>query len=605
MEDFFEKKVICPVCKTKFNVLVVRHGSYQVKKRDSDFCIHYEGVNPLHYSVWACPNCNYAVLSNEFEKINVKYAKKLVEICQKNISNPNKVSFSGVRTTEMAVESYKQVIECDKLRGVGSGELAGLYLRIAWLYRGQGRKDKEKEYMKEALSLYEDAFENARQLPSKLGTVGVAYLIGELYRRLGNSKEAVKWFSLAVSHPEAKVRRDLEKMARTQWQMAREGYVEESEREKKSISFVDELFGENEISAVSALLHKYEDSSDKITEFEKSLKKYLGCDHVFVLSSGGTALLAALLALDIKIGDEVITSSFDFWSSASTIFSLGARPVLVDINPETLCIDALKIKEKVGPKTKAILVNDYAGCPCELDLIKKVAKEVDLPVIENAQFALGSKLKEKKIGNISDITCFDLSPLSPINTGRGGLVTTNNEVLARKVGLIKNCGFSEAKERWVGDALGCGFDLNMAPAHAALGLIQLEGLDKKIEEKNDRAKLFNEALSKLDGFASHTILPDVQSSWAFYPLKLKGELESKGNNWVTKVLNENELEARIPPKPPFLQPYYQKLGFGVDSYPFAEEVLKKLVLLPFHNRVSQQNIERIIFLLQETVKNLK
>jgi len=605
MEDFFEKKVVCPVCKTKFNVLVVRHGSYQIKKRDSDFCIHYEGVNPLHYSVWACPNCNYAALSNEFEKINVKYAKKLVEICQKNISNPNKVSFSGVRTTEMAVESYKQVIECDKLRGVGSGELAGLYLRIAWLYREQERKDKEKEYMKEALSLYKDAFENARQLPSKLGTIGVAYLIGELYRRLGNSKEAVKWFSIAVSHPEAKVRLDLEKLARSQWQMAREGYVEESEKEKKKISFIDELFGENEISAAVSLLHKYEDSSDKITEFEKSLEKYLECNHVFALSSGGAALLAALLALDIKTGDEVITSAFDFWSPASTILSLGARPVLVDINPVTLCIDALKIKEKVSSKTKAILVNGYAGCPCELDLVKKVADETGLPVIENAQFALGSKYREKKIGSISDITCFDLSSLSIMSMGRGGLVTTNDEVLARKVGLIRNCGFSGGKGGWVGEASGCGLDLNMAPVHAVLGLTQLEELDKRIEEKNDRAKLFNEALSKLDGFASHTIPSDVRSSWAFYPLKLKGELESKGNNWVVETLSKNELEARIPPKSPFLQPYYQKLGFGVDSYPFAEEVLKKLVLLPFHNRVSQQNIERIIFLLQETVKNLK
>jgi len=605
VEGFFKKEVECPICKNKFDVLVVRHGSYEIEKRDSDFCIYYKGVNPLHYSVWVCSNCGYAALSNEFEKLNVKHAKNLVEACKKNIDDPNKVDFSGIRTTEATIESYKRAIECDELSGVSSGTLAGLYLRIAWLYREQGETGKEQEYMKKALSFYEDTFEHSRELPSKLGTVGVAYLIGELNRRLGDSKEAVKWFNIAISHPEAKMRKDIEKLARAQWQLAREGYLEEKEKEEKTILFMGKFFNESSISALSSFLREHDNSKGVVEEFEKALEEYLGCKHVFALSSGGAALLVVLLAFDVKDGDEVIASAFDFWWPASTILALGAQPVFVDIDSKTFCVDPLKLREKIGARTKTILVTDYAGYPHDFELIQKVAKETNLPVIENAQFSVGAELNGKKVGNISDVTCFDLSFLSTLSVGRGGLIATNDDVLAEKIGLLKNCGFKGTTSGWIEEAKGIGFDLAMSSMQAVVGLNQLKELDMRIDQKNARVKLFNDALSKLSEFKPQITSSGIKSSWAFYPLKLGDRLARIGNRTVAKALNERELEAMVPPTPPFLQPPCQQLGFETGSYPVAEEASKKIVLLPFHSKMTQNNVERTVFLLQEIAKVLR
>lgn len=221
MKDFFNKEVRCPICGNCFEVWKVRTTAIQVEKQDTDFCIHYRKVNPMIYSIWVCNNCLYAGEEQDFDaapRIKEDKLKKHILGLFRKYQMPN---LSGERTDEVAMISYRIAIDWLEILQRSSFRLGSFFLRMAWLNRGKD-EEKERELLEKAVEYYRKGFERESEMPKNLGEVGVAYLIGELYRRLDMNNEAVKWFSRVLTHPELHSYPNVERLCRDQWQESKD-----------------------------------------------------------------------------------------------------------------------------------------------------------------------------------------------------------------------------------------------------------------------------------------------------------------------------------------------------------------------------------------------
>jgi len=220
MYDYlYNKKIVCPVCSNTFNVTKVKLRACKVKSRDSDFCVHYETVNPLYYEAWVCENCGYSALADKFSDITPKEA----DLLKKNLMPRwKKHSLGGVRNEDTAIEAFKLVLISHQYRGVKAIEMAKVCIRIAWMYRFKGDEAEEKKFLGYALEYYVRAYENERLPGDKSDECTCMYMIGELYFRTGNYDEAVKWFSRLIGSEEARKKPALIEAAREQFQLVKE-----------------------------------------------------------------------------------------------------------------------------------------------------------------------------------------------------------------------------------------------------------------------------------------------------------------------------------------------------------------------------------------------
>ncbi|MDF2546259.1 MAG: hypothetical protein K0R93_1157 [Anaerosolibacter sp.] len=224
----YDKAITCPVCKNIFHTKKVRTSATRIEKRDTDFCTHYIGENPILYNVFVCPMCGYAALESGFEEINAA-GKKMI---QESISRRwTQRSFGEERTILEAIETYKLALLCSQILGHKKGTLANICLRIAWLYRYLSH-EKEFEFLTHAVNCFEQAFANEPMPIGNLDDVSLTYLIGELHRMIGNYEEAVEWFGKAVSNPAIKTKKKIDTMAREQWRLAKDAYRSKNSREQ-------------------------------------------------------------------------------------------------------------------------------------------------------------------------------------------------------------------------------------------------------------------------------------------------------------------------------------------------------------------------------------
>lgn len=218
-EHLYEKEMKCPICSKSFKVTKVKAKGCKVASRDTDFCVYYEGLNPLFYDVWICENCGYAAQAEKFEGITGNDSRKIASTITPRW---NKRSFNGERTVEQAIETFKLALINLQVRGAKSSEFAKVCVRIAWLYRAKKEEEKELEFLRYALKHYTDTYEKERFPVDKLDEFTCMYMIAELHRRVGNNEESIKWFSRLISSPDARKNGNLIEMARDQFQLVKE-----------------------------------------------------------------------------------------------------------------------------------------------------------------------------------------------------------------------------------------------------------------------------------------------------------------------------------------------------------------------------------------------
>lgn len=323
---------------------------------------------------------------------------------------------------------------------------------------------------------------------------------------------------------------------------------------------------------------------EEVSRLEENLQEFTGTNHAITCSSGTDALLLALMALDIKPGDEIITTPFTFIATAETIAFLGATPVFVDIDEKTYNIDPNKIEEKITSKTKGIVPVSLYGQPAEIDVINQIAKKHNLKVIIDGAQSFGSTYQGIADSNLGDISCTSFFPAKPLGCyGDGGACFTNNEVLSNKIKSLRLHGQSK---RYHHQYIGMGGRLDTM--QAAVLNVKLKYYKKDLALRQEVASKYTKSLS-----GKKLVLPYVDkkttSAWAQYSVRVK----NRDN--LQKKLKEAGIPTAVHyPKPLHLQECFEYLGYKKGDFPVSEVVSEEIMSLPMNPYLKDEEINYII-----------
>lgn len=365
---------------------------------------------------------------------------------------------------------------------------------------------------------------------------------------------------------------------------------------KKLIPVAEPFFGKEELNNVIKAVKSGWISSkgEFIEKFEKEFAKYCGVKYGIAVSNGTAALHLALVALDIKKGDEVILPVLTYVACANAITYCNAKPIFIDSHPDYWCIDPTKIEEKISKKTKAIMAVHLYGHPCDTEPILKLAKKYKLLVIEDTAEAHGAEYKGKKCGSFGDISCFSFFGNKIITTGEGGMCLTNNKKLAEKMRILRNQGTSPQKKYWHGLV---GFNYRMTNLQATIGVAQVKKLDNFIRKKRKIAKWYKEGLKDLaqKGLISlHPEMPWAKCIYWMYSILVENKAKISRDKLMEK-LEKNGIETR-----PLFYPLHLLPPYGnKEKFPVAEELSRKGINLPSSTKLSKKDANLILEKIKE------
>ena len=345
----------------------------------------------------------------------------------------------------------------------------------------------------------------------------------------------------------------------------------------------------------------------KTQRFEAEFRKLAGAEHAVAVSSCTAGMHLALLAAGVGPGDEVITSPLTFPATANVIVHAGATPVLADICADDLNIDPAEIERRVTPRTKAIMPVHYAGQPCRMDEILAIARRHGLLVIEDAATAAGAYYRGRPIGSLGDATVFSFYAIKNMTTGEGGMVTTDDAVLAEKVASLRNHGLdSNAWNRYAKEGQPFytvtepGFKYPFTDLQASLGLGQLRRLREFNEKRTRLAALYEKLFARVPEVETPTVRPEVESNWHLYVVRLREAGISR--DAFIAALRERGIGTAVHYLPVHYHPYYrERFGFGKGDYPVTEREFERLVSLPLFPLMSEADVERVVGAVEATV----
>jgi len=370
----------------------------------------------------------------------------------------------------------------------------------------------------------------------------------------------------------------------------------------KILPYGHHYIDEEDINAViNVLKGDWITQGPKVAEFERKIADFVDAKYAVAVNSGTSALHAACFAAGIDKDDEVITTPITFVASANCILYMGGTPVFSDIELNAYNIDPEDVEKKITKKTKAIIPVDFAGHPVDLDEINKIAKKHNLIVIEDAAHALGATYKRREIGSISDITVFSFHPVKHITTGEGGMVVTNNKGFYDKLRLFVTHGITKERNRlinyegpWYYEMQELGYNCRLTDFQCALGISQLNKLEKFIKRRREIAAYYNEELKNIE----EIILPDedknVKSVWHIYVIRLKLDKLRGSRGEIFEALRAENIGVQVHYIPVYWQPYYQKLGYKKGLCPNAEKYYKEEITLPIFPAMSDRDVEDVI-----------
>ncbi|MFH1210396.1 MAG: DegT/DnrJ/EryC1/StrS family aminotransferase [archaeon] len=322
-----------------------------------------------------------------------------------------------------------------------------------------------------------------------------------------------------------------------------------------------------------------------VTKFEDGFAAYSGVRHGISTSNGTVALHLALSALGIGKGDEVLIPDLTFIATANAVTYTGAKPVLVDVDPETWNMDASRLEEKVNDNTKAIIPVHLYGHPCDMQAIREVADKYGLKVIEDAAEAHGATYKGKRVGSLSDVSCFSFYGNKIITTGEGGICLTDDADLADRLRFLKDHGMSKDRRYWHPEI---GFNYRLTNIQAAIGLAQLENIDFIIMRKRLNASMYNKFLKDVKGI---TVPPEKE--WAtnvfwMYSILVDDDFKHSRDEVMHK-LKENGIDSR-----PFFYPLHQMPPyFSTEKFEVSDRLSRQGVNLPSSIKLIHSDFERI------------
>jgi perosamine synthetase len=378
----------------------------------------------------------------------------------------------------------------------------------------------------------------------------------------------------------------------------------------RAVPFYKPDIGGEEIAAVVDTLRSgWLTIGPRTREFEEVFAQAVGARHAVAVSSCTAALHLALDALEIKRGDEVITSTMTFTATGATIVHAGARPVLVDCTPDTLNIDPEDVRRKITPRTRVILPVHYSGHPASMEDILQIADEHHLAVVEDAAHALPASYRGRRVGAIGDVTAFSFYATKNLTTGEGGMLTTADASLADRLRTRRLHGMSRdawrrysADGAWRYDVAYPGFKYNMTDIAAAMGLVQLRRLPALHQRRRQLAALYDEMLSDVPELQLPVTRADVEHAWHLYVVRLRPQQLRTRRDQLMELLKAAGVPTQVHFIPLHLHSYYRDaFGYRPENFPVASAAAERILSLPFFTLMSDDDVRYVATTLRRVL----
>lgn len=368
------------------------------------------------------------------------------------------------------------------------------------------------------------------------------------------------------------------------------------------IPYGKQCIDEKDIQAVVDVLRSdWLTTGPKIEQLEKDFADFVGAKYAVAVNSGTAALHAAMFALGIGPGDEVIVPAMTFIATANCVVFQGGTPVFADVDPGTLLIDPASVESCLSPKTKAIIAVDYAGQPCDYDTLKDIAKRHNLILVADACHSLGGRYRDKPVGTLAALNAFSFHPVKHITTGEGGMITTDDKVLVDRIRIFRNHGIStDHRQRgdqvsWFYEMVDLGYNYRITDFQCALGMSQLNKLHKWLVRRREIARRYDEAFYNLSGLKPLSVRSQTLHAYHLYVVRLDLQGTKLNRTMVFKQLREAGIGANVHYIPVHLHPFYQRrFETCLGLCPVAERAYEEIISLPMYSGLSDAEQDYVI-----------
>ena len=372
--------------------------------------------------------------------------------------------------------------------------------------------------------------------------------------------------------------------------------------------------GEREMELVRETLESgWITTGPRAHELARRVAEIAGAKHGIAVNSATGALHLALAALGVKPGDEVITSAYTFVACVNVIEHVGAKPVLVDVEADTLCMDPRALERAITPRTRAILPVDYAGHPCDYDAILPLARAKGIPVVEDAAHALGAAHRGKPIGSETTVTAFSFYATKNLTTGEGGAAVTNDDALAERIALLSLHGMNRdawkrytATGSWYYEVTEPGFKYNLSDVLAAIGVGQLERFEAFQERRAEIVARLNSGLAAFPEIRRPGVREGMTHAWHLYPIGLELERLTIDRARFIDELRAEGIGTSVHFIPIHVHPHFARtLAYRQGDFPVAENAYRRAITLPLFPRMTDADVDDVIAAVGKIVSHFR
>lgn len=379
---------------------------------------------------------------------------------------------------------------------------------------------------------------------------------------------------------------------------------------KTKIHYGRQYIDQDDVNAVVETL-----TSDLITcgprvvELEKKICDITGAKYAVAVCNGTAALHLAALAAGFGEGDEVIVSPITFAASANCVLYCGAKPVFADIKADTYNIDPACIEKLINENTKGIVAVDFTGQAVELDEIRKICKEHNLTLIEDAAHAMGTRYKGMGIGSISDMTCFSFHPVKTVTAGEGGAITTNDEQLYRKLLRLRTHGITRNQDEmvhptddmWYNEQVDLGYNYRLTDFQAALLISQLNKLPMFSKRRSEIVEIYDKAFAEVPEIIVQKEIPESDTTRHLYIIRLDLEKLTCDRKQFFDALYAENTCPQVHYLPVYWHSYYEKLGYEKGLCPEAEKLYSEIMSIPLYYGLTEEDVQDVITAVKKVV----
>ena len=375
-----------------------------------------------------------------------------------------------------------------------------------------------------------------------------------------------------------------------------------SERRTDLLPYGRQWIDDDDVAAVAGVLRSdWLTTGPQVAAFERALASTAGAAHAAAVSSGTAALHAAMHALRVGPGDEVIVPAMTFAASANCVVYQGATPVFADVHSETLLLDPAQAERKITARTRGMVAVDYAGQACEYDALRTIAARHGLWIVADACHALGGSYSGRPVGSLADLSAFSLHPVKPITAGEGGAVTTDDDGLARRVRQFRNHGIAlDHRERaeqgtWVYEVEELGYNYRLTDMQCALALSQLRKLAEWVARRRAIAQRYDDAFADLPGVRPLAVRPDVGHAYHLYVIQLDSGQLQLDRAGIFAALRAEGIGVNVHYLPVHLHAFYRtRYGTAPGMCPVAEAAYQRILSLPIFPKMSDEDVEAVV-----------